>query len=124
MMQQNKKYILVIDDEETVRMAVGDVLEMFGIPVLTAENGLEGFQLFKNHHENIGLIILDMQMPVMDGKETLRWLRFINPQVPIILSSGYLGEGVDTRDLRVDGFLPKPYGINDMMSKINGMFVS
>ncbi len=103
--------VLVIDDEEPVREAVYDVLLMEGLRVLTAADGKEGIEIFREHAEKIDLVLLDLSMPGMSGEETLNKLRQINSTVPVILSSGY-----DKRDLRhrfstkdLTGFVQKPY---------------
>lgn len=103
--------VLLIDDERAVREAVIDILEMAGINVLTAENGDEGIALYKAQANDIDLVLLDLSMPGKSGRDTFIELQQFDPQVRIILSSGY-SEGDATRGFTsppMVGFLQKPY---------------
>lgn len=112
--------VLVIDDEQPVREAVADILEVEGISVLSAANGLEGLTLFQAKQTEIALVLLDMQMPIMNGEQTLKALRQINPRVKIILSSGYSENDLISRigDDELTTFLQKPYQIDKLIAKI------
>lgn len=81
-------FILIIDDEEPVVTTLTDILATGGFRVLTAFNGLAGLQIFQERYPEIGLVILDISMPGMDGIETLRHLQAINPDIRVIVSSG------------------------------------
>ena len=113
--------VLVIDDEEPVREAVMDILDIEGIPVLTAENGARGLTLYEQHEEEIELVLLDLSMPGMSGQQTLRELQQIDPNVRVLLTSGYSEEEVWHRfdDGRAAGFLQKPYSINTFLEAID-----
>ncbi|HEX5085953.1 MAG TPA: ATP-binding protein, partial [Blastocatellia bacterium] len=105
--------ILVIDDEAAVREMAGRILETFGYRVLTADNGATALAVFAGHKDEIGVVITDMMMPVMDGLKTIRALRKLNPQVSVIASSG-LTESVNETELGQLGvrrFLVKPYNV-------------
>lgn len=113
----SKKKLLVIDDEEVVREAVQDILESVEIPVLLATNGREGLELFKTHHPDIKAVLLDMRMPGLSGPDTLRELRLIDPEIAVILSSGY---SEDETKYAIHGstnitFLPKPYHFDKLI---------
>jgi PAS domain S-box-containing protein len=103
--------VLVIDDEAVVRRTAKASLVQYGYSVVLAENGLEGVARFREMAERIALVLLDMTMPVMGGEEALRQLRLLNPNVPIILSSGY--NEVETirrfTGKGLAGFIQKPY---------------
>lgn len=112
--------ILVIDDEQVVRQTAKSMLERYGYTVLVAENGKEGVDLFRIVADKVALVILDMSMPVMSGEETLRNLKLINPQVPVILSSGFneveairrfTGKGLA-------GFIQKPYSMAELAKRV------
>lgn len=113
--------ILVIDDEAPVREAVVDILNIEGIPVLTAENGAKGLSLYEKHEDEIELVLLDLSMPGMSGQETLRELRKIDPHARVLLTSGYSEEEVWERfdDGRVVGFLQKPYSVRTFLEAID-----
>jgi len=104
--------ILVVDDEETIREMATMILEDAGInSVLTANDGVEALDIYKREGDNIDLVLLDLTMPHMDGEETFRQLRSINPDVKIILSSGYSESDIKDRfaGKGLRGFLQKPY---------------
>jgi PAS domain S-box-containing protein len=112
--------ILVIDDEQIVRHTAKTMLESYGYRVLVAENGREGVDLFRLVHEKVALVILDMSMPVMSGEETLRNLKLIRSETPVILSSGFneveairrfAGKGLA-------GFIQKPYSALDLARRV------
>ena len=107
--------ILVIDDELYVLEVVTDILMDEGIQVMTASDGLSGLALYQEHAADIDLVLLDLSMPVMNGAETFKKLREINPQVRVLLSSGYDKEVVNRRfdDWQgLAGFLQKPYNLS------------
>lgn len=103
--------ILVIDDEKLIRLTASGLLNSMGYEVILAENGLEGVTLFKENAQQIDLIILDMIMPIMGGREAFVKLRNIRPDIPIIISSGF-AKDEDMLELRkhgINGFLSKPF---------------
>jgi CheY-like chemotaxis protein len=110
--------ILVIDDETTILEVTKSVLVARGYQVLTAENGLQGVALFKEHEEQIGLVITDAGMPGLDGIGVIRAIRDSKPDVPILLTSGSEGD-TETRR-RLDPInvkcLRKPYGVSQLLS--------
>jgi len=112
--------VLVIDDEEPVREAVNDILEIEAIRVITAANGLEGVEIFEQQHQQIDLVLLDLSMPGLGGAETFRRLHKIDPTVPILLSSGYTQAEVDNQfsEERPAGFLQKPYNVNVLVEEV------
>ena len=113
--------ILIIDDERPVREAITDILDIENIPVITAESGESGIQIYQDHQSDIELVILDLSMPGLSGAETLQKLQVINPNIKVILSSGY--SDTDISDFITEqnniGFLAKPYKIDSLLSKIS-----
>jgi signal transduction histidine kinase/ABC-type amino acid transport substrate-binding protein len=107
----HKATILLVDDEEMIREAATAALESLGLTVLTAENGLEAVAAVQQPDRTIDLILMDLTMPQMDGREAFQAIRRIHPNMPVILSSGYneqesiqsfMGRGLAA-------FLQKPY---------------
>ena len=113
-------FILIIDDERPVRDAITDILEIEGIPVKTAANGKAGIQLYAQNPAEFKLVILDMSMPGLSGEATLGQLKAINPDVKVILSSGYSPNDISPLIAQQDqvGFLPKPYKIDTLLNKV------
>jgi two-component system cell cycle sensor histidine kinase/response regulator CckA len=117
---RRRKTILVVDDEEDVLAVVKSMIESFGHSVLLARNGKECIRIFRKHSGNIALVILDTTMPVMDGEETFSELRKLDPDVRVILSSGF-NEVEATRRFvgrGLAGFLQKPYEISELGAKL------
>jgi signal transduction histidine kinase len=104
--------ILVADDELVVRRTAKVGLEKSGYTVLLAENGLEAVKLFARESSRIAAVVLDVTMPVMDGREALTRLREIRSDIPVIASSGY-SEATARQQFGDDiaGFLQKPYTV-------------
>jgi PAS domain S-box-containing protein len=112
--------VLLVDDEEIVRRIARAGLEQLGYHVIEAENGVEAVGLFRQNQADISLVLLDLTMPVMSGEETLRKLTAIDPNVRVILSSGFneadATKHFDGRGLA--GFLQKPYTLTRLSEKL------
>ena len=115
-----KGSVLVIDDEKSVREVVRDILEMNHLQIFVAQNGQVGVEMFTAHRAEINVVLLDMQMPVMNGAETFQALRTIDPTVKIILSSGYNENEATQRFVGQDlaAFLQKPYDLDELVAKV------
>lgn len=110
-MRGNGETILLVDDEAMIRKAARNTLEHYGFVVLEAINGLDAIETYSKHKEDVALVLTDMSMPVMGGQETIAVLRSLDPQIPIIGSSG-LGANSESELESVhipDRFLDKPY---------------
>jgi PAS domain S-box-containing protein len=81
--------ILLVDDEETVRKLGQRILERCGYTVLMAEDGFQALEVYKAHRGEIALVVLDVVMPQMGGRECLRQLRQLDPEVRVLISTGY-----------------------------------
>lgn len=116
---KSKATILVIDDEPAVREAVTDILELENCRVLTAKSGEEGLDLYREEEE-IHLVILDLSMPQMGGEETLHRLQKMDPNVVVLLSSGYSENELSNRfdKYNVAGFLQKPYNAMHLIETV------
>ncbi len=103
--------VLVVDDEEFVRNLLGDILITSGYNVIKASDGREAIDIYLKNKDKINLVILDMIMPKMNGRDTFIELRKINPALKIVIATGYAEDNVinEMRNLGVDGFLEKPF---------------
>lgn len=112
--------ILIVDDQETIWDFLIEALQRLGYSVLLAENGLDAVEIYKNNPNQIDLVILDMIMPKQGGHSTFYQLKALDPDVKVILSSGYVSpsEVNDLLSKGACGFLPKPHRIKDMASEI------
>ncbi len=112
--------VLLVDDKDTVRKMAGLMLKRLGHPVIAASGGTEAIGLFNRHRDEIGCVITDLTMPGMDGWETIAALRRIDPDIPIILVSGYDEADVLGREQseRPQAFLHKPYTKIDLKAAL------
>ncbi len=106
----NDELILIVDDEAAVRETVQDMLTSSGYRALTACDGTEALTLYSAHQHDIRVVLLDLNMPHLDGLSTLRALHKINPALKVIISSG-MPDNASDETLREHSaaFLPKPY---------------
>ncbi len=115
--------VLVVDDDNAVRSLAKAVLERAGFFVLTAVDGREAVEVFREHSDDIDVVLLDLTMPHKNGGQAFREIREIRPDVNVILSSGYdeaeARSRFDERDLA--SFLKKPYVSATLISKLNAV---
>lgn len=107
--------ILVVDDEKYIREIVKNILEANGYKIIQAENGETALRLYKEN-PNISLILLDYVMPVLNGEETLRRFLEINPEVKVILMSGFLEEVKDFSGYK--SLLRKPFTVKELLRTV------
>lgn len=108
--------ILLVEDEDQVRLTAQALLENFGFTVLAAVNGKEALELYQRNATDITLVMTDLGMPVMDGYELLSELKKLNQELPIIVSSGYGDSEVISRIATdtIAGLISKPYSANQL----------
>jgi len=112
--------ILVVDDEELVRNSTRDILEHFGYSVFLAESGEKALELYRNSGTEIDLVILDLGMPGMGGHQCLKELLQLNPNLNVIIASGY-SPGTLEEDLLDQGareFVGKPYQVENLLGAV------
>jgi PAS domain S-box-containing protein len=112
--------ILLVDDENVIIDVGKESLEVLGYDVLTAGSGLEAVEIFKTKNGKIDLVILDMIMPGMNGMETFEILKLMNPNIKVLLSSGYSAESQSAKIMEqgCSGFIQKPYGVTELSRKV------
>lgn len=107
--------ILVVDDEEQIRTLVAVILRSAGHTVLTASNGLEGVALFRSTPDRFDIILTDLEMPVITGRQLVEMTRATRPGVKIICMSGYSGEPVPPET----EFLKKPFDVHALRACVD-----
>lgn len=112
--------VLLVDDEEIIRDVDKTLLEELGYRVYLAENGQEALEVYRREKDHISLVILDMLMPKMGGKETLQRLMEINPDIRVLVSSGFYQEGTvnELKSIGAIGFLQKPYIYQELCTAV------
>ncbi len=115
---EEKKRIIVIDDDQTIRDVLRDYLQELGYRVILAADGLEGMDKIKQ--ERYDLIILDIRMPYVSGIGLVKIAREINPDIPVICMTGY---GISPEKIaaeeQVDLILSKPFELKTLSQAMN-----
>jgi PAS domain S-box-containing protein len=113
--------ILLIDDENAIRLTTEAALVLSGYKVICAEDGHQGLELFAENKDNIKCVVLDMIMPNLSGKETYLKLKKIDPNVKVILTSGFKqDERVnEIMELGVQKFISKPYSLQTVSTTVH-----
>jgi len=115
------KKILLVDDEAGIQMLYREEFEDAGYEVISAITGEEGLEKFRN--ESPDLVILDIQMPGMNGIETLRQMKMDNPDLPVILSSAYNEYKQDLGAWASDAYIVKSSNIDDLKAAVAKLLV-
>jgi two-component system cell cycle response regulator DivK len=114
------KRILVVEDTEDNRQIIRDLLSSVGYELIEATDGAEGVALARRHHPD--LILMDIQLPQIDGYEATRQIRGISElaQVPIIAVTSYAlsGDEAKTRAAGCDGYIAKPFSPRQLLAKV------
>jgi PAS domain S-box-containing protein len=112
--------VLLVDDQEMILGVGEEMLKVLGYEVFAAQGGEEALAIYREKGDKIDVVILDMIMPAMSGGETYDRLKAINPDVTVILSSGYSidGQAAEIMARGCNGFIQKPFNIRDLSKKI------
>ncbi|WP_416669857.1 PAS domain S-box protein [Egbenema bharatensis] len=116
--------ILVVDDEAAVQQTNQTLLESFNFRTLTARDGLEAIERYREHSLEVSLVLMDVMMPNMDGVSLIRHLRRINPQVKIVAISGLPSNQQPILAAGANLFLTKPYSPTDLLAAIHDLMES
>ena len=119
-MVNGSETVLLVDDEEIIIGVGKQMLERLGFSVITARNGREAVEVYKNSPGGVDLVLLDMIMPGMEAGETYDQLKAINPAIKVILSSGYSLDQKASKimDRGCNGFIQKPFNMKNLKEKI------
>ncbi|MDX8377462.1 MAG: PAS domain-containing protein [Mariprofundales bacterium] len=119
-----KGKILVVDDEASIREVASLMLDKMGYETLTATDGQNAVEIYQQNQDEIVAVLLDMTMPIMDGKTCFRELKRINKNVKVILSSGYNEQEATSlfTGKGLAGFIQKPYSFIFMVKKFKEIF--
>jgi CheY-like chemotaxis protein len=119
-LQSGQATILLVDDEPFITEVESAILKNLGHTVRVCNSGAEALAYYRDHHQQIDLVILDIVMPGMNGEETFLGLRSINPEVKVLLASGYSSEGQAEKLLQMGckGFLQKPFTSSLLSRKV------
>lgn len=114
-----ERYVLLVEDEDVVRLSTARLLTRLGWSAILAEDGEAGWHAFQQHRSKLELVITDVRMPRMNGVTLARRIREIAPDFPIIIASGYdRVDGDDAAAVDGTGFLAKPYALRELREAI------
>lgn len=118
--QGNRELILFIEDEVEVAEAAADLLAEEGYKIIVVHDGFEALKVYERIGNQIGLVILDFFLPILDGDAVFDELRALNPKVNVVLSSGFAEQtkisSMLSQGLR--GFIPKPYTADKLLGQV------
>jgi CheY-like chemotaxis protein len=116
--------VLVVDDDASIRLLLDAVLRQGGFAVWTAGDGEEALQLFERHRQAIGLVLLDVRMPILDGPQTVAILRQWEPTLTFCFMSGESGDYSPQQLLAqgAAGIFEKPFCVFEVQEKIEQLF--
>jgi len=119
-----KGSVLVIDDEKVIRETATGILKHFGYDVIPAASATEGIEAFKANQQDIRLVLLDMIMPEVNGRECFEQLKSICPDVKVVLASGFSKEEdiEQMKEKGLCGFIHKPYSLRELSCLLNSIF--
>ncbi|MDR3605452.1 MAG: response regulator, partial [Syntrophaceae bacterium] len=112
--------VLLVDDEDLLRELGARILNQYGYHVITASNGKEALEIYQSHGGSISLVILDLIMPEMDGRQCIAEILRIDPNVKVVIASGY-SEGEPTSRATeggAKGFVQKPYNVRQLLQTV------
>jgi CheY-like chemotaxis protein len=119
-MSADAKSVFIIDDHLGIQKILSDSLSCLGYNTMIASDGFEAVETYREKRDEIGVIILDIIMPGMNGIRTLKKLKEINPLIKVIMCSAYFEQNQlpELNDTAVQGFLSKPYTMNGLSQKM------
>ncbi len=118
-----RELILLVDDDKELLEITGDILDFEDYRFITAHDGIEALQIYRRLGREIDLVLLDYFLPVMDGDAVFDELQAINPEVRVVLSSGFCEQARvrSMLDRGLCGFIPKPYTAAKLMEQIRSV---
>ncbi|MGM0418573.1 MAG: PAS domain S-box protein [Thermodesulfobacteriota bacterium] len=117
-------YVLIVEDEKILNEMLETILTQYGYKVLTASNGKEGVEIFKENYSYISAVILDLKMPEMNGKEAFLEMKKTDKNLRVLVSTGYGSneEAQELIDMGAMGLLSKPFHMKELKEKIEEIF--
>jgi PAS domain S-box-containing protein len=116
--------VLIVDDEEIMRVVGERMLQMNGFRVLLAEHGAAALKILNEHPGEVDVVVLDLSMPVMSGPECLERLHSMDPTLPVLICTGYAGAQGSEELLKrgAAGLVTKPYDISSLLDAVDHAF--
>ena len=123
---KRKKTVLVIDDDDLVADICSQILKRSGYDVVVARSGKEAIDVFKENQSRIDMVILDMILPDMSGRDIYDRLKIVNPDLNVLFVSGYAMDAQmeDIMECGGDGFIQKPFNMDTLLEKTREILAS
>ncbi len=118
-----RKRVMIVDDEKMLLILTSEILREAGYDVVTAQSGFECLDQFRLSGRQFDLVLLDLNMPLMDGEETFQRLRALQPDLPIMLCTGYVQQERLDQLLAagLSGFVQKPLGPRQCLASVRAL---
>lgn len=113
------RHVLVVDDEPGIRTFVAMALEGEGYTVSTAENGARALDRIAQHQPR--MVLLDLQMPVMDGWESMRRIRALDAAIPVVIMTANARRDIGPQLHQAAGFLAKPFTLDTLIHTVESV---
>jgi two-component system, cell cycle sensor histidine kinase and response regulator CckA len=119
----HSRTILVVEDESLMRRLLERILCTDDTSVMLAADGQEAIDMYRDHKQEIGVVLLDLGLPKLSGWEVFKNMKQQNPDVCVIVASGYLDPDLKSRmhDAGVQYFIEKPYKLNELLATLQGV---
>jgi signal transduction histidine kinase/CheY-like chemotaxis protein len=123
--ESDRPQVLVVDDDETVRAALGDVLRGAGYAITLAASGLEGIARVRERESGFDLVITDLGMPDVPGWEVVEATKQVDPATPVVIMSGFDRARASRRakELGVDFVIGKPFDLQEFLTTVRGLLL-
>lgn len=118
------KKALIIDDEESLREIISEVLNLLDIECYMAEDGNQAIEIAKTNTEDIGLVLLDLNMPVLSGEDTYHAIKPFLNNCPTIFMSGFSDNDLQERIKENTHFIKKPFTIMQLHKKVQEVLLA
>ncbi len=120
----HNRTIIVVEDESMNFTLISYSLKKTGVNLVWAKNGKECVNLISRNHRTFDMILMDIQMPEMNGIEASRWIRDAKKRIPIIMQSAYVNDYRGNKHIAdlFDDFLPKPFRPTDLIRVVSKFF--
>ena len=118
-----KQSVLLVEDEDIVRFIGAEILKKLGYKLLEAANGREALEIFKSHAGRIDLMLTDLMMPGMTGRELAEKVRVMSPDTRILFTSACTDDVIDGQEIADQGlnFIAKPFSLESLAAKIRSV---